>query len=54
MATIMKNNKPALYTNKSEVVRVLKDAVNNGEDKETQIQHIKNIRKMLGKDRIFD
>ena len=50
----MKNNQLARYTNKSEVVRVLKEAVKNGEDKTNQIQHIKNVRDMLGKDRIFE
>ncbi len=54
MGTIMKNNEYARYTNKNEVVRVLKEAVKNGENKETQIQHIKNVRDMQGKDRIFD
>ena len=49
--TIMKNNQLAHYTNKREVVRVLKEAVKNGEDKTNQIQHIKNVRNMLGKDR---
>src|SRR5258705_992173 len=52
MGTIMKNNELARYTNNNEVVRELKEAVKNGEDKETQIQHIKNVRDMLGKDRI--
>jgi hypothetical protein len=54
MGSIVKNNEPARYTNNNEVVRVLKQAVKNGEDKETQIQHIKNVRDVLGKDRIFD
>ena len=39
---------------KNEIVHILKEAVKNGEDKETQIQHIKNVREMLSKDRIFD
>jgi len=52
--TIMKNNQPARYTDKSEVVRVLKEAVKNGEDKAIQMQHIKNVRDMLGKDRRFE
>lgn len=51
---IMKNNKPAQYSNKNEVGKVLKEAVKNGESMETQIQHIENIKNMLGKDRIFD
>lgn len=54
LETIMKNNEIAHYTNKHEIVQVLKDAVKNGEDKKTQIQHIKNVRDMLGKDRIFE
>lgn len=52
--TIMKNNNLASYIDKDEILQTLKEAVKNGEDKETQIQHIKNIRDMLGKDRIFD
>jgi hypothetical protein len=54
METLMNNNELARYTNKNEIVRILKEAVKNGEDKETQIQHIKNVREMLGRDRIFD
>ena len=54
MGAIIKNNNHARYTNKNEIVRILKEAVKNGEDKETQIQHIKNVRDMLGKDKIFD
>jgi Nuclease-related domain len=54
METIMKNNELARYTNKSEIVQVLKEAVKNGEDKEIQIQHIRNVKDMLGKDRIFE
>jgi len=54
METLMENNELARYTNKNEIVGILKEAVKNGEDKETQIQHIKNVREMLGKDRIFD
>jgi len=53
MKTIM-HNEPARYTNKNEVVKVLREAVQNGEEKEIQIQHIKNIKDMLGKDRIFE
>jgi hypothetical protein len=51
---ILKNNEQALYTNKGDVVRVLKEAVKNGDSMETQIQHVENIKDMLGKDRIFD
>ncbi|MDR1006402.1 MAG: NERD domain-containing protein [Bacteroidales bacterium] len=51
---IMKNNIPAHYTNKIEVINILKEAVKNGESKDIRIQHIENINDMLGKDRIFD
>lgn len=51
---ITSENEPANYTDKWEVIRVLKKAVLNGENVETQIQHIENIEDMLGKDRIFD
>jgi len=50
----MKNNEPAKYTDKKEVVQVFKEAVKNGESMETQNQHIENIEDMLGKKRIFD
>jgi len=52
--TIIKENEPAKYTNKVEVVRVLKSAVQNGESIETQTKHVENIKDMLGKHRIFD
>jgi len=52
--TLIENNEPVHYTNKNEVVRILKEAVKNGDDKEIQTQHIRNVREMLGKDRIFD
>ncbi|GHT68751.1 hypothetical protein AGMMS50239_34470 [Bacteroidia bacterium] len=54
MRVIKKNNEPVQYSNENEVVRILKEAVKNGENKEIQIQHIKNVNDMLGKDSIFD
>lgn len=54
MKNMTKKNEPAQYTDKNELFRELKKAVKNGENVETQIQHIKNIKDMLGKDRIFD
>ncbi|MBN1281630.1 MAG: NERD domain-containing protein [Alphaproteobacteria bacterium] len=51
---IMENNEPANYTDKREVMRVLQDAVKNGENTDTENQHIENIRDMLGKDRVFE
>ncbi len=53
MGIIMKND-PVQYTNINEIVKILKEAVKNGEDTETQIQHIENVRDMLGKNRIFE
>lgn len=54
MKKILKENEPANYTNKREVVSVLKDAVKTGESRQIQIQHIENIEDMLGKHRIFE
>lgn len=54
MRFITENNEPVQYSNKNEVVRILKEAVKNGEYTETQIQHIENVKDMLGKGRIFD
>lgn len=51
---IKKNNEIAPYTNKREIVDVLKRAVINGESLDNQKKHIENINDMLGKDRIFD
>ncbi len=54
MKNIMKNNGPIQYSDKNEVFRILKRAVKNGESTENQIQHIENIKDMLGKERIFE
>jgi len=54
MKTIMNKNELANYSDKSEIIRVLKEAVQNGENRETQNKHIENVRDMLGKDRIFE
>lgn len=51
---IRKNNEAAPYTDKKEIVRILKEAVKNGENISNQEQHIENINDMLGKDRIFN
>lgn len=45
---ILKDNKPVHFTNRFEIVQVLKQAVVNGGITENQIQHIKNINDMLG------
>ena len=51
---IITNNEPIQYTNKDEVVRILKEAVINGNNEEIQSQHTESINEMLGKDRIFE
>jgi hypothetical protein len=51
---ILTKNELAQYSDKFEVVKVLKEAVYNGNIKEIQTQHIENVRDMLGKHRIFN
>jgi hypothetical protein len=51
---ILHNNKLAPYSDKFEVIRVLKEAMHNGVNKAIQTQHIENIRDMLGKHRVFN
>jgi polyhydroxyalkanoate synthesis regulator phasin len=52
--TILNKNEPANYSDKYEIINVLKEAVQNGENIEIQNKHIKNVRNMLDKDRIFE
>lgn len=52
--TITKNNNPANYHNKGEIIRVLNAAVVNGESDNTIKHHIENVKGILGKHRIFD
>jgi len=54
MKMIIRNNESIQYVNKGEVVRILKESVINGNNKEIQNQHIERINDMLGKDRIFE
>ena len=51
---IRKNNEAAPYTDKKEIVKILKQAVKNGGNLSNQEKHIKNINDMLGKDRIYE
>jgi len=51
---IKKNNEPAPYTDKREIIRFLKQAVENGENIDYQEKHIENIKDMIGKDRIYN
>lgn len=50
---IKESNPPANYSNKQEVVSVLKRAVENGSDPRVKEQHVKNIKDKTGKGRIF-
>lgn len=52
--TLMSKTDAAVYTNKYEILQVLGEAVRNGEDKDIRVQHVNNIREMLGRDRVFD
>lgn len=52
--TIIYENNSIEYTDKNDLVRILKEATVNGRNIEIQNQHIENIRDMLGTDRIFD
>ena len=54
VAQIIQNNPPANYTDKHEIIRILRNAVENGAAPEIQEQHAQTIHDMLGKDRIFD
>jgi hypothetical protein len=47
---ILLENKPSHYTDKREVLNLLKMAVKNGEDNQIREKHIKNIKTMLSKD----
>jgi hypothetical protein len=51
---ILTKNELAMYSDKFEVFKVLKEAVYNGNIKEIQTQHIANVKNMLGKHRIFN
>lgn len=51
---IIQAKEPAPYTDKYEVVRVLKEAVENGSNKETEIEHKETVTNLLGKHRVFD
>jgi len=50
---ILKNNELIQYTNVNEVIKVLKEAAQNGESTKIKNQHSENINNMLGKHRVF-
>ncbi len=51
---IRKNNEPAPYTDKHEIIRMFEQAVENGKSINSQEKHIENIKDMIGKDRIYN
>ncbi len=51
---IIQAKEPAPYTDKHEVIQVLKEAVENGAHKGTEEQHIEKVTDMLGKHRVFN
>ena len=51
---IRENNQPAPYTDKIEIIRLLDQAVKNGECINIQEKHIGNIQDMVGKHRIYN
>ncbi len=51
---IIHENQPAKYKSKQDVVNVLSKAVENGKNQKIAQQHIKNIKNMVGDERIFN
>lgn len=51
---ILAESTPANYSNKREIVNLLEQAVKNGENDEIVLRHSKNIKDMLGKERVYD
>ena len=51
---IILDNDEAEYTDKREVIRILKSAVDNGNNADTQTEHVEKINDMLGKERVLD
>jgi len=52
--TILRDNKPFIYSNENEIILILREAVRNGENIMNQNQHKENIKNMLGTHRVFD
>lgn len=50
---ILRENPPATYTDKHNIMKVLSQAVQNGENPNIKNQHIENIQDNLGKGRIL-
>lgn len=50
---IIINNEPVNYSDKSKILHTLSEYVKNGKNIKTQIQHVENIKDMLGQHRVF-
>jgi len=53
IVNILNNNEIVNYRNKDKIVKLLEESVNNGENTEIRIQHITNVKDILGEDRVF-
>lgn len=51
---IILDNDDAKYTDKREVMKILKSAVDNGNNTDTRTEHVDKVKDMLGKDRVLD
>lgn len=51
---IIFDNDEAEYTDKREIMKILKSAVDNGNNTDTPTEHVEKIKDMLGKDRVLD
>jgi len=52
--SIIQAYEPAPYTDKHEVISIMREAVENRENRETEQLHIDNVTNLLGKHRVFD
>jgi Holliday junction resolvase len=51
---VIQSKETAPYTDKYEVIAVLKEAVENGANKDTELRHKEKVTDLLGKHRVFD
>ena len=51
---IIQSKEPAPYADKHKVIRILKEAVENGVHREVAMKHVEKVTDMLGKHRVFD
>ena len=53
VGNIINDNEPANYASEQKIIEILKESVENGNNADAEIQHIGNIKDMLGHHRIF-